>query len=769
MAAVIVVMACGLTIMVMERGLVRSLEYSKNDYYTHHRLADVFCELRRAPNSVRDRLSRISGVATIETRVTGNATLDIRGMDEPAQAALVSIPDDRPQQLNLLFLRSGRLPFAESRGEVVLSDGFAQEHGFRPGDMIEATILGARERLRIVGTALSPEFVYELPPGGIMPDNRRFGVLWMGERELSAALGLKGAFNSVLVDVSPYGDIRAVKSDLDRILAPYGAHSAYGRSDHPSVNMVEEEIKQQRGSATAFPAIFLCVAAFMTSAALTRLVRLQREQIGQLKALGYTSAAIGWHYAKFALVAVAFATVIGGVCGLLAGSRLVLLYHPFFRFPSLVFKPEWSSILTGLLVSAATSFAGVFAGVRQAVRLAPATAMRPEPPVEFRRSALTLPWLEKLASPAFRMALRNLRRKPWQAAFTALGLAFATAIPVVSIAMDDGITYMMDFQWRLAQRQDATVSLVEPGSHRAFAALAGVPGVLDAEPFRVVPARIVAGHRARQLALTGIAPRARLSRLLDANASPVALPLAGVVLSHHLASALGVGCGDSVRVEVQDGRRPTFTVAVGALITDYAGVGAYMDIESLRRMMGEGRVVSGAHLAVDGCRWGEFFEAVKRSPRIASVTTTRAVRETYDRLVGDMMGVTQVIFSFFAVVVSFGVIYNGARIVLSERTRDLAALRVLGFTRNEVAAVLIAELAIVTMLSLVPGLFLGKQLTGLILAMTVTETMRIPVVVTGRAYATAATVVLLSSSVSFAVVSRRIVRLDLLSVLKARE
>jgi len=242
-----------------------------------------------------------------------------------------------------------------------------------------------------------------------------------------------------------------------------------------------------------------------------------------------------------------------------------------------------------------------------------------------------------------------------------------------------------------------------------------------------------------------------------------------VALSHHLASALGVGCGDSVRVEVQDGRRPTFTVAVGALITDYAGVGAYMDIESLRRMMGEGRVVSGAHLAVDGSRWGEFFEAVKRSPRIASVTTTRAVRETYDRLVGDMMGVTQVIFSFFAVAVSFGVIYNGARIVLSERTRDLAALRVLGFTRNEVAAVLVAELAIVTMLSLVPGLFLGKQLTGLILAMTVTETMRIPVVVTGRAYATAATVVLLSSSVSFAVVSRRIVRLDLLSVLKARE
>jgi len=769
MAAVIVVMACGLMVMVMERGLVRSLEYSKSEYYSRHRLADVFCELRRAPNFLRATLSHISGTAAVETRVLGVATLDIPGMEEPAQATLVSIPDDHPPRLNLLYLRSGRLPLPGRRGEVVVSDAFAQEHGFRPGDTIDATILGARVRLQIVATALSPEFVYELPPGGIMPDNRRFGILWMGERELAAALGLKGGFNSVVVDVSPYGDIRAVKSELERILAPYGARTAYGRREHPSVNMVDEEIRGLRATAVAFPLVFLSIAAFMTSAALTRLVRLQREQIGQLKALGYSSREIGWHYTKFALVAVVLGTGIGGALGLWAGSKLVLLYHPFFRFPSLTFHPEWPSLFVGLLASGATSLAGVATGVRHAVVLSPATAMRPEPPGEFRRPVVRFPQLQRLAPPSFRMAVRNLRRKPWQATFTGLGLAFATAIPVVSVAMDDGIKYMMNFQWRLAQRQDVTVSLVEPGSHRAMTELAALPGVLYAEPFRAVPARIVAGHRERQLAVTGLARTARLSRLLDEEANPIGLPRGGLALSEQLAQTLHVGRGDTLRIEVQEGTRPVFTVVVAALLTDFAGVGAYMDIEALRRRMGEGNTVSGAHLELDGNRWTGFFAAVKRSPRVASVATTRSIRETYDRMMGDMMDVTKVIMSLFAVVLSFGVIYNGARIALSERTRDLAALRVLGFTRNEVAAVLVGELAILTVLALIPGLFLGNQLTRLILASTVTETMRIPVLVTSRAYATAATVVLVSSFVSFGVVSRRIVRLDLLGVLKARE
>jgi putative ABC transport system permease protein len=762
-------MACGLTMMIMARGLIVSLETARDRYYVSYRLADVFCDLKRAPNALRSRLAAIPDVSAVQTRVKGGAILDLPGMAEPADGVMVSIPDQQPQVLNLLYLRSGRLPEIGRRDEVVVSEAFAEAHGFRPGDSVDATIYGARQRLRIVGIALSPEFVFELPPGTVVPDNRRYGVFWMNERELATALDLDGAFNNVVVDVAPGADLRAVKAELDRLLAPYGGLVAFDRSEHPSARQVDDEIRVLRGFAVAFPAIFLSIAAFMSSAALTRLVRLQREQIAQLKAFGYSSEAIGWHYFKFALVVVVVATVVGGLFGLWLGSRVVTLYRPFFRFPSLVFHPDLPALLIGMAASAGTSFLGVLSAVRQAMKLPPAEAMRPEPPAEFKPSMLERLGLQRFVSPAFRMALRNLERKPWQAFFTALGLAMATAIPIVPGAMRDGITYMMDFQWRLAQRQDVTLGLIEHGSDEALGNMRSMPGVLSAEPYRSVAARIRYGHRERRVGITGLPEVTRLNRLLDARGEQVALPLSGILLSAKLAQILEVQPGNTVRVEMQEGRRPVLDAVVAGTITDFAGLGAYMDIDALRRLMQEGRTVSGAHLSVDTARWNDFLVSVKEAPRVGSITTTRAARESFDKTMGEMMGIVQGIYFSFAVIVSFGVIYNGARIALSERTRDLATLRVIGFSRREVAAVLIGELAVLTLLALLPGLFIGSHLAAFLVESASTETTRLPLILTGQTYATAVLIVLLSSGLSFAVVSRRIRKLDLLGVLKARE
>ncbi|SCA62664.1 Uncharacterized protein SCG7086_AC_00180 [Chlamydiales bacterium SCGC AG-110-P3] len=767
--AVAVVMACGLMVMIMERGLVVSLESSKSEYYHTHRLADVFCDLKRAPNSLKATLAEISDVAVLETRVKGTARLDIPGMNQVAEGVILSIPNDHPQHLNLLHLRTGRLPIKGNRGETVVSEAFAQAHGFQPGDTIDATIYGASERLQIVGIALSPEYVYELPPGGLMPDNRRYGVFWMNERELSIAVGLEGAFNNVIIEVAPGGDIRAVKAELDRVLESYGGRVAYDHDEHLSIKMVDEEIRGLRAVAIVFPLVFLSIAAFMSSAALTRLVRLQREQIAQLKAFGYSSLAIGWHFFKLALVTVVFAMVVGVSLGMWAGSVMIPIYHPFFRFPSLDFHPDWQALIFALLASSAVALLGVLGAVRQVMGLPPAEAMRPEPPAEFKQSLLERVGLQRLASPTFRMALRNLERKPWQALFTALGLALATAIPIVSVSMGEGMDYMMDFQWRLSLRQDVTLSLIEPGASSAMIEIVALPGVLSAEPFRSVAARLRFGHHSRRVGLTGLVKNARLNRLLDEKGNPVTLPLSGLLLSEQLAETLGVQTGDTLQVEVQEKHRPILDMVVAGTITDFAGVGAYIDIDLLRRLMREGGTVSGAHLDLDDSLWDEFLAKVRASPKIGSIVTTRSAREAYDRVMGEMMGISQAIFFFFAIVVAFGVIYNGARIALSERTRDLATLRVLGFTRREVASVLIAELVVLTLLALLPGLYIGSELTHLLLKSVSTETLRIPVVLSGKAYATAVLIVLLSSGLSFSVVSRRIVKLDLLGVLKARE
>jgi putative ABC transport system permease protein len=767
--AVSLVMACGLAMMIMARSLILSLSSTSVAYYTGYRFADVFCELKRAPNSLRPRLAEIPGVAAVETRVSGNVRLDIPGLSEPADGLIISLPDDRPQQLNQLFLRAGRRPEPGSRNEVVVSEAFAKAHGFAPGNSIDAIMHGAWQRLKIVGIALSPEFVFEARPGDTLPDNRRFGVFWMNERELASAFELDGSFNSVLLDLAPGEETPGIMAELDRLLAPYGGRIAYDRSVHPSAVRLHDELQVLRALSFAFPTVFLSIAAFMTSAVLTRLIRLQREQIAQLKAFGYSSRQIGAHYVKFALVMVLLGTLLGAAGGIWLGGNVVQVFHRFFQFPSLAFQLDTFAVFAALGVSSISATIGVLGAVRQAVKLPPAEAMRPEPPANFRPALAERLGFANWFTPTFRMALRNLERRPWQSFFTALGLALATGIPIVPGAMRDGIDYILGFQWDQAQRQDVSVGLIEPGSASAFGDMVHLPGVLHAEPYRTAPALLRFGHRSHRIAITGIPRDAFLRRVLDQNEKPIPLPPDGLLISKKLAEMLGARPGDPLIVEIQEGRRPVREATVQGLVTDYAGLGAYMELDSLRRLLREGKTVSGAHLTVDRARWSDFVERVKESPRIGSLAIKEAARRSFRKTTAESVSMLQRIYFTFSVIVAFGVVYNSARIALSERSRELATLRVVGFTHREVAAVLIGELAILTLIALPVGLWIGRTLAGAILHAASTETVRLPLMLTSRSYATAVLIVLLSSAVSFMVVSTRIHKLDLLGVLKARD
>ncbi len=767
--AVGLVMACGLAMMIMSRSLILSLESTRDAYYERFRFADVFCDLKRAPNALRNRLAQIPGVAAVETRVAGKATLDLPGLREPADGIILSLPEDRPQQLNQLFIRRGRLPGLGSRSEVAVGEAFAVAHGFEPGNQISVIIHGAQQTLKIVGIVLSPEYVFEARPGETLPDNRRFGVFWMNERELASAYDLDGAFNNLLVDVAPGESTAPILAEIDRVLAPFGGLVAYGRNDHPSALRLDDELRVMRGLSVAFPAVFLSIAAFMTGAVLTRLVRLQREQIAQLKAFGYSSRQVGFHYLKFALVIVIIGIVVGSIAGLWLGTNVVVLYHRFFRFPLLQFQIDAPAIGIAFLVSSGAAFLGVIGAVRQAVRLPPAEAMRPEPPADFRASILERLGLARFATPALRMILRNIERKPWQAAFTVFGLALATAIPVVPGAMRDGINYLLEFQWDQTHLQDVTLSLVEPGSASALSDMRHLPGVMMAEPFRAVPVRIRFGHQSRRLGITGLTRDALLSRVLDEDGRQIPLPPDGLLISAKLAELLGAKPGDKLELEVQEGTRPKREAIIHAVITDYTGLSAYMDIDALHRLMREGPTVSGAQLTVDKRSWNEFLVQVKESPRVASLAIKETVRHSFRKSTAEMINLLQRLYFSFSIVVAFGVVYNSARIALSERSRDLATLRVIGFTHREVAAVMIGEIALLTLLALPLGLAIGSGLAGAIIETASTETVRLPMIFTSRSYATAVLIVVSSAIFSCAVVSRSIRRLDLLGVLKASE
>jgi putative ABC transport system permease protein len=227
--AVSLVMACGLAMMIMTRSIVLTLESTRDAYYQRYRLADVFASLKRAPLSLADRVAEIPGVAAVEARVVVDATLDLVGMTEPASAHLVSLPEGRPQTLNKVFVRLGRLPLPDERRHVVVSESFALANRLQIGDSLVAIINGHRDTLIVCGIGLSPEFVFEARPGQTLPDNKRYGVFWINYQAIAVPYNLDGAFNDICVDLSPGAQAGPVIAEMDHLLMDYGAQGAYTR------------------------------------------------------------------------------------------------------------------------------------------------------------------------------------------------------------------------------------------------------------------------------------------------------------------------------------------------------------------------------------------------------------------------------------------------------------------------------------------------------------------------------------------------------------
>ena len=768
-AAVSLVMACGLAMLIMARSLIHSLETTRSEYYQTNHFADVFASLKRAPNYLVDRIRAIPGVATAQTDLAVPVTLDLPGIAEPAGGTVRSLPDFGEPELNRLFLRRGRWLAAGARGEVLVGEAFAKANALNPGDTLAFLLNGRRQVFRIAGIVLSPEYIFEARPGVALPDSRTYGFFWMPYKEVATAWDLYGAFNRVSLTLAPGADEKSVLAALDNLLRPYGGFGAFGRKDHPSHIRVTDEIRVLTILSIGFPTIFLGVAAFMTNAVLTRLLALQREQIAILKAFGFTNRQIVVHYLKFAFVMVVAGVVFGLLGGIALGHKLVVMYELFFRFPDLHFRLDGNAVALALTVGLGAVTLGVLGAVRKAAKLPPAEAMRPEPPANFRPAFIERTGVARLLTHSFRIAVRNLERRPLQAVFTVTGLALATALLILPNTFKAGIRDVLDFKWDVVQRQDIMLGLVEPSSARIAPELAQLPGVLSLEPARSAAVRISFQGRSRQIGIRSLLPGGMHNRAVDSSGHEISPPDYGVIVSAKLAAVLGAQAGDTVVLESLEGRRAVAAVPLVALAEDFTGITAYMDQHAINRFLGEGDVITGATIVLDRAKRAEFLAALKGIPRVSTVVIKESLRQSFRETTAKSMGLIQSIYLTFAVIVAFGVIYNNARISLAERARELATLRVIGMTRREVGAVLVVELVILALLAVPCGLLLGTGLTTVIIGTINTETIRLPLVFTTYTYSFAVIVVIIASTLSALVVLRKLNQLDLIAALKAPE
>ncbi len=768
--AVALVLACGIGMLVMSVGMQGSLERARDRYYLNNGMADVQAQAVRAPRRLGAELAELPGVTALELRAVGQARISLPWVTEPLAAQLVSLPDEGLPRVNRPLLVAGRWPERQAQGEALVNEAFAQANNLTPGSRLDVVVRGQRQRLHLVGVANSPEFVFVSAPGEPFPQPARFGVLWMRQGQLERALDMHGAFNDVVLTLSDPTLDAPVRQALQDRLAAYGGMEPFGRDRMVSARFLTEELAQLGNMAATLPPIFLAVAAFLLNVTLSRLVATERANIGLLKAFGHSNGAVARHYAGMALLLGGMGLVLGIALGHVFGEWMSSIYRAVYRLPALPFQTDANTWLLAFGVGLAAALAGSLSAVAQAVRLTPAAALAPPSPPHFggggQRGGTS--WLGQL-DPLTRIIIRRVVSAPRRSLSTLAGVALALSVLVVSQHFPAGIEKFLQVTFRVAKTQDATVTLTEAGGPMALHALARLPGVEAVEPFRAVAVSYHFNGRSVQDALVGMPAQPQLERLVQTGSEAVTLRGDGLVASRGLVRQLHAQAGDVVRVEVTQGRRMQFDLTVVQVADLWVGSSGYTELTALGRLLQEPGRISGAHLRLQPDRTDAFNAAVAERPALAGLSHVRQAEASMRQTFSQGSGFMSTLFLTFAGMMAAGVAYATASVTLAEQQRDLATLQVLGYTRWQVSYVMLGELALLTLLALPLGLWVGYGFALWLMGTMSNELFTFPMVVDPAAYARSALFVLATVAVCAAWVRRQVDKVDLVASLKSRE
>lgn len=763
------VLACGVLAMVMLRSTWHSLLGARDAYYEQFRFADIFAHLTRAPDEEVHRLERLPGVAMVYPRLVENVMVPLADEPDPVTGRLISLPDRDEPALNALYLRAGRMPEPAATDEAVVLEQFATAVGLSVGDHLPVIVEGRLRSIRVVGIALSPEFVIALAGFEMVADNRRFVVLWMPRSTIAPAFRMEGAFDDVLIRLQPKASVAATLDALDRELVRYGGVHAIDRSKQLSNYALSNELSVLRTLAVIVPAMFLVVASFLVNVVVSRLVFLERTQIAVLKALGFSNRRIAIQYLIMVAIIVTAGAILGIGFGLQLGQWMTGIYDDFYRFPTKLFRVEYGVIAATVGIGLVAATTGALGAVRRVARMAPAQAMLPPAPLVYRQALIERLGIARILGPSGMIALREIMRRKLRFALSALGIAMGIAIFVMGRFSYDSFDRLMDEGFPREHHEDITVVLNHTRSTRAVHELEHVPGVLLAESNRIVPVRIRAGARWRDTTITGQPTHSALRVLLDHGRTPLVLPEQGLVLTDRLADLLGVKPGDLVDIDLLEGDFSHRRLPIAGVIDEPFGLLAHASSEWLATTLREQPRVSSVLLKADPVFTDATRARLKQLPAVLTVNRTSHVIERYRAQTGSAMLVMTLILTISAAAICTGVVYNNARIAVSMRGRDLASLRVLGFTRREISTILLGELGAQVALGIPLGLWLGRTVARLLAASISPEAIRFPLFISAKTYAAAAAIALISASISALLVRRKLDRLDLVAVLKASE
>ncbi len=750
----------------------KNLLLSRDVYYQQYDFADFFISLERAPASMVYRLEDIPGVRAVRGRIVKDALVDIPGVDEPRNIRMISMPERNRAVLNGVHVLSGRYFDEGVTDQVVLSQDFALHNNLQPGDRINVTLDGRQHSLRISGLGMSPEYIYVVRNAqDFIPSPERFGIIWVPETFAEMALDMPGSRNDFVGSVEEPERLDEILSQAERLLDSYGVFVSVKREDQISHRFVTDQIKTRDALFTMIALLLMVVSAAVIMVLLGRMVHQDRTEIGLLKAFGYSNFAIAWYYIKFALVMSISGSVLGMLLGHWLSIQMVYLYVDFYQFPEVQVQIYPDVFLFITITAALFALLGALAAARRAVKTHPAEAMRPEAPRHGHRTLIER-WhfLWSLLGFTEKMIVRNVGRNRLRAAFCVAGVMISAAILMLGFHQMDSITYMIDLQFSELQREDVRVHFTHERNRGALLEMARLDGVRHAEPLLQYPFEIRNGWRHMDTGIIGVPENAQMTRLIDIEDRHINITGNGLVLSTPIAEKLGVHVGDVVRIKPLMGKiTHERDVRVDKVVQQYIGTSAYMEISALSRILNEPFAMNVALLKMDEGTTHDLVKYLKDIPLIAAVELTAESYDALKVLLADSMIGMATIISLFSGIIAFAIIYNTTIISLMERQRELASLRVMGFTREEISRLLYQENVLLSCIGLVLGLPAGRWLCQRAVEAIDMDIMRMPFHLETSSYLYTVVLIALFVLLANLAVLRRISRLDLVAVLKQRE
>ncbi len=770
--AICAVIVCGIAGFSCILSAFRNLKLTRDTYYKEYNFADFTIMMENAPVSVLFKIKSLPGVTNAQGRIVKDVNLDIPDSDEPKIGRIISLSERQEGQINNIYLKSGRFFSEEAIDEVIINDIFVNKNGLRIGDKIYASINNKKQHLKIIGTALSPEYVYMIRNSQeFIPSPERFAVLWVKEDFAEMVFDMAEACNEIIGLAESESELDNIIDRAKKILDPYGYFTTIKRRDQLSNSYLSGEIDGLAVSARIWPVIFLSVAAVILMIMLNRMVKRERTDIGLLKAYGYSNFLVSLHYMKFALIISIAGCLLGFLFGQWMGRWMINMYVKFFQFPILKFKLYPDILFISLVIGGVFSFLGAMTAVIRVIKISPAEAMRPEPPTVFNKILLEkvqVFWLK--LSFTWKVIIRNVFRYKFRSAVTIFGVTISTALLLIGYFSGDSMKYLLDHNFKEVQREDIKISLEKERSRDALLDIQRFPDVIDAEPLFEYPFTISSDWRKKDIIITGIQRNSSMLNLVETNNKKVDIGEEGLILFDKAAKELGLSVGDRVTIKPLLGKiSKEESVKVKNIVTQYLGIGAYMNINALSRLMDEPFVMNAALLKVVEGKEISLNKALKDVPSISTVVlksdTVRSVEET----LSESMGIMNFINILFAGVIALAVIYNATSISIIERNRELASLRVLGFTLYEVGAIVFNENYLLSIIGLIMGLPIGYFLCKLLVGVYETDLYRLPFKLRIRSYIVTCAVILIFVFIANKVSKRKIRSLDMVEALKSKE